>query len=133
MNNPSVAIVILNYNGRNYLQRFLPAVLASAYENKRVVVADNASTDDSIELLKSEFTSVETILLDKNYGFAEGYNQALKYVESDYYVLLNSDVEVTLNWINPIISLMENDQRIAACQPKILSYHEQHLFEYARR
>ena len=131
MSNPSVAIVILNYNGRNYLQRFLPGVLASAYDNKRVIVADNASTDDSIDLLKAEFPSVELILLEKNYGFAEGYNQALKQVESDYYVLLNSDVEVTENWISPIITLMESNSNIAACQPKILSYHERHLFEYA--
>ena len=105
--------------------------MASAYDNKRVIVADNASTDDSIDLLKSEFPSVELILLEKNYGFAEGYNQALKQVESDYYVLLNSDVEVTENWISPIITLMESNSNIAACQPKILSYHEQHLFEYA--
>lgn len=131
MSNPSVAIVILNYNGRNYLQRFLPGVLSSGYDNKRVIVADNASTDDSIEVLKKEFPSVETILLKKNFGFAEGYNQALKYVQSEYYVLLNSDVEVSENWINPIISFMESNNNVAACQPKILSYHEQHLFEYA--
>lgn len=106
-------------------------MLASVYNNKRVIIADNASTDDSIELIKTNFPSVEIIFLEKNFGFAEGYNQALKQVSAEYYVLLNSDVEVTPNWINPIISLMENDAGVAACQPKILSYHEQHLFEYA--
>ncbi|CAN5605743.1 glycosyltransferase family 2 protein [soil metagenome] len=131
MINPSVAIVILNYNGRNYLERFLPNVLASDYANKRVIVADNASTDDSVLVLKKDFPGVELILLDKNHGFAEGYNQALKRVDADYYVLLNSDVEVTNDWIPPIIEIMEADSAIAACQPKILSYQEQHLFEYA--
>jgi GT2 family glycosyltransferase len=129
--NPSVAIVILNYNGRNYLERFLPNVLASDYANKRVIVADNASTDDSVVVLKKDFSGLELILLDKNHGFAEGYNQALKRVDADYYVLLNSDVEVTNDWIAPIIEIMERDSAIAACQPKILSYREQHLFEYA--
>jgi len=94
-------------------------------------VADNASVDDSIEVLRKNFPSVELIALNKNYGFAEGYNQALKQVAADYYVLLNSDVEVTPVWIEPIIELMEKDSNVAACQPKILSYHEQDLFEYA--
>jgi GT2 family glycosyltransferase len=127
---PSVAIVILNYNGRNFLQKFLPAVLASAYPNKRIIVADNASTDDSVNISK-QFTSVEVLLLDKNYGFAEGYNEALKKVQAEYFILLNSDVEVTEHWIEPIISLMETDKKIAACQPKILSYHQKDFFEYA--
>lgn len=131
MNRPSVAIVILNYNGRNYLQKFLPSVLASVYDNKRIIVADNASTDDSVDFIKTTFPLVELIFLEKNFGFAEGYNQALKQVQADYYVLLNSDVEVTTNWIEPIVFLMETDAKIAACQPKILSYHEQKLFEYA--
>lgn len=131
MNYPSVAIVILNYNGRNYLQRFLPSVLASTYPNKRIYVADNASTDDSLQLLQINFAGVEKIILDKNYGFAEGYNQVLKKVEADYFILLNSDVEVTTGWIEPIITLMQNDAAIAACQPKILSYHEKDHFEYA--
>jgi GT2 family glycosyltransferase len=127
---PSVAVVILNYNGRNYLQKFLPAALASAYSNKRIIVADNASTDDSIDVLK-QFDSVEVLLLDRNYGFAEGYNQALKKIEADYFVLLNSDVEVTQHWIEPVITLMETDKKIAACQPKILSYNQKDFFEYA--
>lgn len=131
MNYPSVAIVILNYNGRNYLQQFLPSVLASSYRNKRVIVADNASTDDSLQLLQSNFTNVEVIILDKNYGFAEGYNHALKKVNAEYLVLLNSDVEVTESWIEPVIELMQINQTIAACQPKILSYHQKDQFEYA--
>lgn len=130
MTYPSVAVVILNFNGRNFLQKFLPSVLASAYPNKRVIVADNASTDDSVEVVK-QIRGAEVLLLDKNYGFAEGYNQALKKVQADYFVLLNSDVEVTERWIDPIIALMESDKQIAACQPKILSYRQKERFEYA--
>ena len=128
---PLVAIVILNFNGRNYLERFLPSVLASTYAHKKVIVADNASTDDSIHFIKEHFPSVEILLNTQNDGFAGGYNWALKHVEADYYVLLNSDVEVTPNWIEPIIDLMESDAAIAACQPKLLSYHQPQYFEYA--
>jgi len=128
---PTVAIVILNYNGRNYLERFLPSVLSSAYSNKRVIVADNASIDDSVALIKERFPSVEIFLNTQNDGFAGGYNWALQKVASDYYVLLNSDVEVTPQWIEPIIELMERNQNIAACQPKLLSYHQPGSFEYA--
>ena len=110
---PLVAIVILNYNGRNYLQKFLPSVVASSYTNKKIVVADNASTDDSIDILK-QFKDVEILLLEKNYGFAEGYNQTLQKIKADYYVLLNSDVEVPPQWVEPIISLMKSDERIDA-------------------
>ena len=119
---PSVAIVILNWNGKHFLEKFLPSVLTTDYENLSIIVADNASTDDSVEFLKTNFPSVKVILNATNEGFAKGYNSALKKVESDYYILLNSDVEVTSGWIKPIISLMENDKTIAACQPKILSY-----------
>ncbi len=129
---PKVAIVILNYNGRHYLQQFLPSVLSSTYENYEVVVADNASTDDSLAVLKDQFPSVRTLLLPKNYGFAKGYNEALKQVSGvDYYVLLNSDVEVDSGWMGPVIDLMEGDARVGACQPKILMYHDRHSFEYA--
>lgn len=131
MSKPSVAVVILNYNGRNYLEKFLPGVLASAYGNKKIIVADNASTDDSVIFLQQNFPSVEIILLGKNFGFAEGYNQALARVSADYYVLLNSDVEVTKDWIEPVIDLMERDERIAFAQPKILSYNDKASFEYA--
>ncbi len=131
MQTPSVAIVILNYNGRKYLEQFLPSVLASIYTNKRIIVADNASTDDSIDWMERNHPSIELIRLDKNYGFAEGYNQALGQVESDYYILLNSDVEVTAGWIEPVIQLMETDASVAACQPKLLAWKEQDHFEYA--
>ena len=128
---PSVAIVILNFNGKHYLQTFLPSVVASSYLNKRIIVADNASTDGSLHWLRSNYGDVETIVLDHNYGFARGYNLALQQVQADYYVLLNSDVEVTTNWIEPIIELMNADERISACQPKILAYQNKRQFEYA--
>jgi len=131
LNFPSVAIVILNYNGRNYLERFLPSVIASNYPNKKIIVADNASTDDSLSFLADHYKSVESILLDKNYGFAGGYNRALGRVKADYYILLNSDVEVTPNWLIEMIILMEGDKNIAACQPKILSWHNKKFFEHA--
>lgn len=131
MNLPQVAIVILNYNGRNYLQKFLPSVLASTYANKRVIVADNASLDDSVAFLKEQYPEVEVILNTSNYGFAGGYNKALQQVESDYYVLLNSDVEVVAGWIEPVIALMQTDNSIAVCQPKLLDYHRKDYFEYA--
>lgn len=128
---PQVAIVILNYNGKHHLDTFLPSVLASTYPNKRVIVADNASTDGSMEWVKEKFPTVECLYNQVNEGFAGGYNWALKLVEADYYVLLNSDVKVTPGWIEPIIALMENNEHVAACQPKILSYNEPQLFEYA--
>ncbi len=128
---PTVAIVILNWNGRKFLKEFLPSVLNSDYSNKRIIVADNASTDDSISFLQSHYPQVEILQNSTNEGFAKGYNTALKQVTADYYVLLNSDVEVNSNWIAPIIELMEADASIAACQPKILSYAQKDSFEYA--
>ncbi len=123
--------MILNYNGRNYLGQFLPSVIASTYPNKKIIIADNASSDDSVLYVTSNFKSAEVILLDRNYGFAGGYNEALKNVQSDYYILLNSDVEVTPGWIEDMISMMEADEAIAACQPKILSWYNKTLFEHA--
>jgi GT2 family glycosyltransferase len=131
MQNPSVAVVILNWNGKKFLEQFLPSVLASIYINKRVIVADNASTDDSVTFLKTNFPQVEILQNNINEGFAKGYNTALKQVTADYYVLLNSDVEVTPNWIGPIIELMQTDTTIAACQPKILMWANKNQFEYA--
>ncbi len=131
MNIPSVAIVILNFNGSAYLKKFLPFVIVSTYSNKEIIVADNASTDDSLEVLKTHFPQIKVLVNTQNAGFAGGYNWALKLVEADYFVLLNSDVEVTPNWVEPIIELMESHQQIAACQPKILSYSNKHMFEYA--
>jgi len=128
---PTVAIVILNYNGRKHLETFLPSVLNSTYSNKRIIIADNASTDDSLTFLSTNFPTVEVIVNKTNEGFAGGYNWALKLIESKYYVLLNSDVEVTPNWIEPIISLMESNEFISACQPKLLSYNNKKFLEYA--
>ena len=128
---PEVAIVILNWNGRAFLEKFLPSVLNSTYENKRIVVADNASTDDSVLFLQQSYPQVIVIKNSSNEGFAKGYNTALRQVRADYYVLLNSDVEVTAGWIEPVIGLMQNDIKIAACQPKILAYHNKEEFEYA--
>lgn len=113
------------------MEQFLPSVLATTYPNIEIVVADNGSTDDSLIFLKNEYPSVTVLSNSTNEGFAGGYNWALKRVEAQYYVLLNSDVEVTPDWINPIIQLMESDQLVAACQPKICAYHNKHLFEYA--
>ena len=128
---PEVAVVILNYNGRNHLENFLPSVLASTYPNTRVIVADNASTDGSLVFIREHFPSVELLTHPVNAGFAGGYNWALALVRSDYYVLLNSDVAVTPGWIEPVIDLMEKDPSVAACQPKLLSYHAATFFEYA--
>ncbi len=126
------AVVILNYNGRKYLTDFLPSVINNSPDTT-IYVADNASTDDSLAVLKNNFPSVKIIQLFENHGFAQGYNEALAQIKDQfqYYVLLNSDVEVTQNWIEPIIFLMESNPDIAACQPKILSYHEKTHFEYA--
>lgn len=106
-------------------------VLASSYQNKRIIVADNASTDDSLQVIKSFSPTVEILVNTQNDGFAGGYNWALSQIKSEYYVLLNSDVEVTVDWMEPIIALMESDKQVAACQPKILAYQNRHLFEYA--
>ena len=128
---PKVAVVILNWNGKIFLEKFLPSVLLSSYSNLSVFVADNASTDDSVAFLEKEFPAVEVIINCENGGFAGGYNSALKNVAADYYVLLNSDVEVSANWIEPVITLMENDPAIGACQPKILEEKNRDHFEYA--
>jgi len=131
LSQPSVAIVILNWNGKHHLQQFLPSVLTTTYPNYRLIVADNGSTDGSIEFLKQDFPTVELLILEKNYGFAKGYNEALKQVQAEYYMLLNSDVEVMPGWLNPVVALLEQDKNFAACQPKILAYKNKHLFEYA--
>lgn len=130
-NQPSVAVIILNWNGKKYLERFLPFVLASTYKNVEVFVADNGSTDDSVEFVKQHFPTVKLLIHGKNEGFAGGYNWALANVNNDISVLLNSDVEVTCGWIEPIIELFEKDPLIAAVQPKILDFNNRDQFEYA--
>jgi len=128
---PKVAIVILNWNGRNYLEKFLPSVLATDYANYEVIVSDNGSQDDSVSFLRTNFPQVKVIQLEKNYGFAKGYNLTLENVSADYYALINSDIETKPNWLNPIIGLLENDKLNAASQPKLISYKDRNLFEYA--
>lgn len=125
-----VAVVILNWNGKSFLEKFLPIVIKnSAYA--QIIVADNHSSDDSVSFLKQHFPEVKVIINPSNAGFAKGYNLALKQVQAEYYVLLNSDVEVTENWIEPIIAMMDANSKIAACQPKILDYNNKTKFEYA--
>ena len=130
-NTPSVAVVILNWNGSNYLQQFLPSVCASTYPNLQVIVGDNASTDNSVEYIQANYPHIKVISNEKNYGFAGGYNKILTQVESEYFILLNSDVEVHPDWIQPVIELMGADSAIAVAQPKILSYKNKDKFEYA--
>lgn len=128
---PSVAVVILNWNGKQLLEKFLPSVIRTDYANLRIIVGDNASTDDSVTFLKTTYPTIEIIINADNYGFAGGYNRILEQVEADYFVLLNSDVEVPENWISPVISLMESDEKIAVAQPKIKWQLQQEQFEYA--
>lgn len=125
------AVVLLNWNGLNYLKKFLPTIVEYSKEFADIVIADNDSTDDSIKFITENFPEVFLIKLDKNYGFAEGYNKALNPLCHTYFILLNSDVEVTPNWIDPVIKSMKIDRSIAACQPKLLSYTNKQFFEYA--
>lgn len=128
----SVGVVILNYNGKKWLEKFLPSVVATQYPNATIYVADNGSTDDSLSFLSENYPAVKTIVMDKNHGFAGGYNVALQEIENEeYFVLLNSDVAVSPNWIDPIIAAMEKDKSIGACQPKILNEQQPDHFEHA--
>ena len=127
-----ISVVILNWNGVGMLQKFLPGVVKhSQGEEVEVCVADNASTDDSVAYLETNFPDVRLIVLDKNYGFAEGYNRALQQAEAEYVVLLNSDVEVTPHWLEPLVEYMDAHPEVAACQPKIRSERNKEYFEYA--
>ncbi|MBQ0015577.1 MAG: glycosyltransferase family 2 protein [Bacteroidales bacterium] len=125
------AIVILNWNGRDMLERFLPSVTHYCPTDAEVIVADNGSTDDSVAFLQQHYPTLRTIILDKNYGFAEGYNRALQQVEASYFVLLNSDVEVTPHWVEPVVAMMDNDPTIGMAQPKMLMFDQRDTFEYA--
>ena len=125
------AVVILNWNGRKYLEQFLSPLIQYSSGEAEIIVADNASNDDSISFLETNFPSIRIIRNAANEGFARGYNLALKQVKADYYILLNSDIEVTPDWIHPVIDMMGKDPSIAACQPKIRSYIDRSKFEYA--
>lgn len=126
-----IAIVILNWNGAEMMRKYLPSVIKHSGSDAVVYVGDNASTDDSVEMLRKDFSDVRIIENDKNYGFAEGYNKVLACVEAEYYVLLNSDVEVTADWLKPLVAFMDSHADVAACQPKLLSVAHPDEFEYA--
>ena len=127
-----IAIVILNWNGVKLFPDYLPSVIEhSKGENIEVIVADNGSTDNSLEFLKANFPEVTLLDLKENYGFAKGYNVALNQIDAEYFVLLNSDVKVEPNWIQPCIDQFERDDKVVAVQPKVLSFNEPELFEYA--
>jgi len=125
-----IAVVILNWNGKDWLEKFLPTVIKHSSDTE-IIVADNGSTDDSISFLSANFPTVRIVNNKENLGFAGGYNKALNQIHAKYYVLLNSDVEVTEDWIAPIINLMDSDKNIAACQPKLLDFNNRTKFEYA--
>lgn len=125
-----VAVVILNWNGKSFLEQFLPSVTAHS-AGADIWVIDNASTDDSVTFLEANYPQIKTTVNANNGGFARGYNEGLKHIDADIYVLLNSDVEVTAGWLNPIVSLMESNPEIAACQPKVKAFHRKSHFEHA--
>jgi len=131
MPSPKVAVVILNWNGKKFLQQFLPSVLASTYPNYEVIIADNGSTDDSVAFMNATYPNLRLIRFNVNHGFAGGYNEALKQVDADYYALLNSDAETQPGWLEPMVQLLESDTTIAACQPKLLLFADKTKFEYS--
>lgn len=126
-----VAIVILNWNGAKMLSTYLPSVINYSRDEAEIFVADNASTDDSMSWLSKHYPMVKQIVLDRNWGFAEGYNKALGHIDAEYYILLNSDIEVTHHWLTPLIEFMDAHPQVAACQPKLLSIFDHDQFEYA--
>ena len=129
--NKKTAIVILNWNGAAMLEQYLPSVMKYSRDEADVYVADNASTDNSLELLGKHFPDVRLITFERNWGFAEGYNRALEQIDAEYYLLLNSDIEVTHHWLTPLVEFMDSHSEVAACQPKLLSAFDHDKFEYA--
>jgi GT2 family glycosyltransferase len=127
---PKTAVVILNWNGKTFLEKFLPSVVKHS-SCAEIIIADNASTDDSVDFLKKNYPAIRIIQNTSNGGYAKGYNDALKQIDAEYFVLLNSDIEVPANWIEPVIGFMSEHKDVAACQPKILDYNNRNLFEYA--
>lgn len=127
-----LAIVILNWNGKHWLEKFLPNVIANSLaDGIEIFVADNGSDDDSVSFVKQNFAEVKILELGANYGYTGGYNRALIQIKAEYFLLLNSDIEVTHNWLTPLLKRMDENAGIGACQPKILSWHEKNMFEYA--
>jgi hypothetical protein len=127
----TTAVVILNWNGKSLLEQFLPGVIQNTGNSAQVILADNASTDDSVAYVEKKFPQTRIIRNNQNGGYAKGYNEALEHVDTNYYVLLNSDIEVTSGWLEPLIQLMDENPDMAACQPKILSWKHRNQFEYA--
>ena len=125
------AVVILNWNGRQHLEQFLPSVVAHTPQQVRIIVADNGSTDNSVAFIAQHYPAIEIIRLERNYGFAEGYNRALEQVDAEFFILLNSDVEVTAGWVEPLVATLTNNRSIAAVAPKLRSYGNRDHFEYA--
>lgn len=126
----NVAVVILNWNGKKHLEKFLPSVVQHS-SSASIIVIDNGSTDDSVQFIENNCSGIRVIALDRNYGFCEGYNRGIDKIAHEFTILLNSDVEVTANWIEPLIEILKSDAQIAACQPKILSFKDKRQFEYA--
>ena len=127
-----VAVVILNWNGRKLLEEFLPSVYQfTTSEIADIIVVDNGSTDDSVSFLSQNYPNIQLLLFSENYGFAEGYNRAISQLDYEYVVLLNSDVEATPYWLEPLLSYCEEHPEVSACQPKLLSYRNKDYFEYA--
>mgnify|MGYP002625083622 CR=1 FL=1 len=126
-----LAIVILNWNGKKFLEQFLSILISHTPSWAEIIIADNASTDDSVSFLQTQYPQLRLIQNEQNYGFAGGYNQALTQVQAEYYCLINSDIEVTAHWLEGIIDYMDNHQDVGICQPKLLSYYERQKFEYA--
>ena len=128
----AVSIVILNWNGRKHLERFLPDLLHhTTHPDAEIVVADNGSEDDSLEFLKKEHPRIRIIELEKNYGFSGGYNRAMEQVDARYMLLLNSDIEVTGGWLEPMLEALEKDEELGACVPRIMDFNRRSYFEYA--
>ncbi len=127
----STAVVILNWNGRQHLEQFLPSVVKHTPSGVRIVVADNGSDDDSLVFVEQHYPTIEIIRLEQNYGFAEGYNRALEQVDAEFFILLNSDVEVTEGWVEPLVATLTNNRNVAAVAPKLRSYGNRDYFEYA--
>jgi GT2 family glycosyltransferase len=128
---PRIAVVILAWNGKSFLEKFLPSVDASTYPNLEIYIADNNSTDGTADYIRQHWPKLKLICLERNEGFAAGYNSAFAQVTADYFVLLNQDVEVVPGWIEPVIALLEKDSSIAAAQPKLMDFRQRDKFEYA--
>ena len=126
-----IAIVVLNWNGKSWLEKFLPILLEYSQDKAKVFVADNASDDDSVDFVKEKYPNAEIIINTNNGGYAKGYNDALKNINAEYFVLINSDIEVTKDWLSPLVNLMDNNKNVVACHPKVLSYNNKQMFEYA--